>query len=195
MAGPSLQRARPLQTHSAAASRGWRIGGGRFWGVLEKTNSALVDHRAPRKPPRSQGSGLVSGFPRKFSHGPNPNPPSFKATGPWHGIQTDQRLLTYSCAHLAHRYAIAREDKLCGDQAHSGETQNEPLLGSNLPAQRGPCMRLIFPAGLLQKAPLSPAGPWVTPGTCPHLQLGFGLLPSNQNPISHRHGQAAFPGE
>lgn len=89
-------------------------------------------------------------------------------------IQTDQQLLTYSCAHLAHRYVILREDKLCGDQMHSWETKNEPLLGSNLPAQQGLCMSLIFSPGLFQKAHLSPEGLWVKPGTCPHLQLALG---------------------
>lgn len=89
-------------------------------------------------------------------------------------IQTDQQLLTYSCAHLAHRYVILREDKLCGDQMHSWETRNEPLLGSNLPAQQGLCRSLIFSPGLSQKASLSPEGLWVMPGTCPHLQVALG---------------------
>lgn len=84
-------------------------------------------------------------------------------------IQTDQQLLTYSCAHLAHRYVILRGDKLCGDQMHSRETKNEPLLGSNLPAQHEPHLS----SGLFQKAHLSPEGLWVKPGTCPHLQLAL----------------------
>lgn len=114
-------------------------------------------------------------------------------------IQTDQQLLTYSCAHLAHRYVILREDKLCGDQMHSWETRNEPLLGSNLPAQQGLCRSLIFSPGLSQKASLSPEGLWVMPGTCPHLQVALGCsLPrgdQNLDTISDSHDQAGFPGE